>query len=102
LTTEKELQKIIDLNRLDKLCDKSGLSSHFAATGHNFDFNGTKIIEKSDNRFKLGVLEMIEIKKHVGVNKNTDTENLNAAYFGIIDKIRKCKNDLKDDPPDVI
>jgi predicted GIY-YIG superfamily endonuclease len=103
LTVEKRQQKIDDLNKLGKLCDKSGLTSHFSTTGHNFDFNGTKIIEKSDNRFKLGILEMIEIRKFVGVNKNTDTENLNTAYFGIIDKLKNDKNrwKKKKDPPDM-
>jgi hypothetical protein len=91
LTTEKETKKIEDLNKLVKACDKSGLTTHYADTGHNFNFNEVEIIGKSDNRFKLGILEMIEIKKFLGVNKNTDTQNLNAAYFGIIEDFSRNK-----------
>jgi hypothetical protein len=73
--------------KLIKACETSGLTSHFADYGHEFDFEGTRIIDKNNNRFKLGIMEMIHIKMDPGVNKMTDTQNLNPSYYGLIDKI---------------
>ncbi len=81
--TDFRLQK---LTRLSRLCEKSGLTEHFSSTGHVPKFSEAKIIARSDNRFKLGILEMINIKRDPGMNKCKETANLNPAYFGLIEK----------------
>jgi hypothetical protein len=49
-------------------------------------FKEASIIDRSDSRFKLGILEMINIKKDHGMNKCKETSNLNPAYFGLIEQ----------------
>jgi hypothetical protein len=77
---------ITDLNKFLKICETSGITSHFAETGHAFDFQNTKIIDKTNDLFKLEMLEMIQIRKDIGVNKMIETEKLHPAYHGLIDK----------------
>jgi hypothetical protein len=78
--------KLDRLVKLSRLCEKSGLTSHFSETGHQIDFPNIKILERSNSRFKLGVLEMCRIKQKKGLNKCKDTDNLDPSYFGIIEK----------------
>jgi hypothetical protein len=78
-----------DLLKLAKCCEVSGLTNHYALTGHSFDFSTPRIVDRSNNKFVLGVLEMIHIKLNPGVNKMTDTQNLNPAYFGLLEKRNK-------------
>jgi hypothetical protein len=84
--TEFRLQK---LTKLSRLCEKSGLTEHFSSTGHVPKFSEANIITRSDNRFKLGILEMINIKRDPGMNKCRETANLNPAYFGLIESTGK-------------
>jgi hypothetical protein len=83
---DAEGELISELRKFLKICETSGITSHFTETGHSFDFQNPKIIDKSNDLFKLEVLEMIHIRKEVGVNKMTETEKLHPAYHGLIDK----------------
>jgi hypothetical protein len=87
-----------DLLKLAKSCEVSGLTSHFATTGHSFNFSNPKIVDRSNNNFVLGVLEMIHIKMNPGVNKITDTQNLNPAYFGLLEKTMRNYQKFKNHP----
>jgi hypothetical protein len=77
---------IAELQKFLKICETSGITSHFAETGHAFDFQNTKVIDKTNDLFKLEILEMIHIRKDTGVNKMIETEKLHPAYHGLIDK----------------
>jgi hypothetical protein len=83
---DAEGELISELRKFLKICETSRITSHFTETGHNFDFQNPKIIDKSNDLFKLEVLEMIHIRKEVGVNKMTETEKFHPAYHGLIDK----------------
>lgn len=68
----------------------TALVEHKINTGHSFNFDAIAIIGKQKNYKKRLLNEMIEIKKERNsVNKRTDIENLNAAYYNIIEKIPK-------------
>lgn len=66
----------------------TALVEHKINTGHSFDFENVSIIGRQNNYRKRLLHEMIAIKKEKrSVNKRTDIENLNTAYFNIIDRM---------------
>jgi hypothetical protein len=81
-----------NLQKLMKACDVSGITTHDSTTGHQFNYAEPKIIDRNNNRFILGIMEMIHIKTCPGVNKMTDTQNLHPAYYGHLEKITANKS----------
>ncbi len=73
-----------DLLKLAKCCEVSGLTNHYA--GHSFDFSTPRIVDRSNNKFVLGVLEMIHIKLNPGVNKMTDTKPESCIFWSTEEK----------------
>ena len=65
---------------------KSALVQHHFNTGHVFNFDNTRILEKENNKSKLNISEMIFIYKNNTVNIKSDTNNLNRIYTGLINK----------------
>jgi predicted GIY-YIG superfamily endonuclease len=87
-----------ELLKLTKVCETSGLTTHFSETGHLFDTENAKIVDISNNKLRLGILEMIHIKLDPGINKMTDTQNLHPSYFGLIEKNKYEKSKNKHQP----
>lgn len=56
--------------------------------GHSFAFDDVKIIGQQTNLKKRLLHEMISIKINDTINKRTDIDNLNQAYYNIIGKIK--------------
>ena len=68
----------------------TALVEHKKNTGHNFNFDGVKILDTQQNYKKRITSEMINIQKNIDttVNKRTDIDGLNTAYFNILDRIK--------------
>lgn len=65
--------------------NKTALKKHINNTGHNFDFDNTKILIKETNNKARNVHEMIQIKKHHNaVNDKTEVGNLSKIYYSIL------------------
>jgi hypothetical protein len=54
-----------------------------------------KIVDKSNNKLRLGILEMLYIKSDPGINKMTGTQNLHPSYFGLIEEHKYEKSKKK-------
>lgn len=69
--------------------EKSALTSHVAAMDHSFGIDSVRIVDRSMKGANLPILESCHIKntQHT-VNKRTDTDNLHAAYAGILNEIK--------------
>ncbi len=87
-----------NLLKLAKICETSGLTAHYAKTGHSFNFANPKIVDRNNNTFVLGMLEMVHIKMNPGVNKMTDTQNLNPAYFGLLENSKMTYHHINNHP----
>lgn len=85
---DKDIKKKNDIRKLYKSCEKSGLTTHFSITGHNFDFANVKVLDREKNWYKRSVLEMINVHLCDNVNKKCDSEALSPAYSGLLDVIR--------------
>lgn len=69
--------------------EKTALTSHVAAMDHSFGIDAVKVIDRSMKRANLPILESCHIKNtEKTVNKRTDTDNLHAAYAGILNEIK--------------
>jgi hypothetical protein len=75
------------IRKLFNACEKSGLTKHFAITGHNPIFANVKILEKENNYQKRSIKEMINIKINNTLNKYTVTVLLHPGYAGLLHKI---------------
>jgi len=73
-----------DINR--KNGSLSVISNHRLENNHEFNWSGTRILDKESSYTKRLVSEMVFIKKQKnGLNKQSDTEFLPDAYLPIID-----------------
>lgn len=68
--------------------DRTALANHHFSTGHNFDFDGVKIVDREGNWFKRNISEMIYICLSDTVNLRTDTDRLSNVYLGLIEKYK--------------
>jgi hypothetical protein len=82
-------EKKEELSKFHRLCEKSGLTTHMASTGHSFNFQDTKIVSQNNNYHKNTIMEMIAIKQSDNINKQTDTNSLSSAYNGLLQKIKQ-------------
>jgi hypothetical protein len=91
-----------NINRLDKVTQSTNfvdlqraaattaLTKHSHKTGHRFDLENARVVGHNKNKFKLPILEMLEIKSHPhSINLKTDTNDLNKSYIAIVDQFRK-------------
>lgn len=69
----------------------TALVEHKINTGHNFNFDNVTILDIQSNYKKRLTSEMIQIQKNNknSVNKRTDIDSLNRAYFNILEKTKK-------------
>ncbi|XP_044766578.1 uncharacterized protein LOC123322665 [Coccinella septempunctata] len=80
----------VNIHNPTKMKDNNtALAEHSFNELHSFDFDSVKILHCQTNLSKRLFCEMLEIKKEVNsLNKRSDIENLNTAYFNIIQRIR--------------
>lgn len=73
--------------------DRTALVSHAAAMNHNFKLDETKILDRTHKPRNLPILESCHINntQHT-VNKRTDTDNLHAAYAGVLHLLVNAEN----------
>ncbi|XP_011304147.1 uncharacterized protein [Fopius arisanus] len=70
---------------------KTSLVSHHIATGHEFLFDQTEILDAQSHPTKLDVSEVVQMyiyKKHI-VNHRKDTKNLLSVYSYVLNTYRK-------------
>ncbi|XP_057340580.1 uncharacterized protein LOC130677745 [Microplitis mediator] len=72
--------------------DRTALASHHFLTGHVFDLDRVKIIDREGNWFKRNISEMVHICLTDTVNLRTDTDHLSNVYLGLIEKYKYNKN----------
>jgi hypothetical protein len=90
-----DITKLEKLDKLEKLCEKSGLVSHHVKYGHRLDFKNIKIVDRERNRKKLEIIETLHIKTTSNnMNKKEDLNKIKNCYDGVLTKIRK-KNDQR-------
>lgn len=78
--------------------DKSALLHHAAAMEHSFRIDSVKVIDRSLKKENLPILESCHIKNTQNtINKRTDTDNLHAAYAGILHQIKQIRTRKKKD-----
>ncbi|XP_055714925.1 uncharacterized protein LOC129809142 [Phlebotomus papatasi] len=65
----------------------STLCTHTAETGHSFDFDATRILDRHNIYSKRMMLEALHIRKNINTvcNKRDDISCLNAIYAGLPD-----------------
>lgn len=68
--------------------EKTALCIHHVDTGHKFDFDKVKILDREWIKFKLGLNEMIFISMNNTVNFRTDVENLSNIYSNLLYKFK--------------
>jgi hypothetical protein len=86
----KKLEAVLSSGSMEELTGVTALTKHLQRTGHKVDLNESRILKQCNNRFKLPIFEMLEIKFHENaVNLKTDTDNLNKSYIAIIDVFRR-------------
>ncbi|KAL1493617.1 hypothetical protein ABEB36_009317 [Hypothenemus hampei] len=74
----------------------TALVEHHLGTGHTFKYEETQILAKQRVLKKRLLHQMINIKKErTSINKRTDIENLNVAYYNLITKSDLLKNKTK-------
>ena len=56
------------------------------------DFENFKIIDKHNNKRRLGILEVLHIKTNDNINKREDCNKMGNLYDYIISNIKKSKN----------
>lgn len=83
---KNESETIKNLKKLEKLCSKSGITTHHINTGHNLNFTNPRIIEKEENKKKLEIIETLHIKTTDNMNKKEDVNKVKTAYDGILNK----------------
>lgn len=72
--------------------EKSALVQHATAMEHSIGIDSVKIVDRSMKSSNLPILESCHIKNtDKTVNKRTDTDNLHAAYAGILHEIKNIK-----------
>ncbi|CAG5084846.1 Protein of unknown function [Cotesia congregata] len=72
--------------------DRTALANHHFLTGHNFDFDGVKIVDREGNWFKRNISEMVHICLSDTVNWRTNTDRLSKVYIGLIEKYEGNRN----------
>jgi hypothetical protein len=70
----------------------SALIKHMLDYGHEFDFDRTTIVQKSNSARKLNFLEMFHIQCDDSCNQRSDVKSLSLAYGGLLDSIVGLKN----------
>jgi hypothetical protein len=65
---------------------KTTLTQHIYETGHSFNTKKMKVINQTNNRYKLATLEALHIQADIEtvVNKRTDTQNIPNNYKTIL------------------
>lgn len=82
--TKQYLEKRLDQHKKSKE-NQTALATHKTNTGHDFNYNQTKILDTETNYKKRIIKEMIYIKKDKNaINHRTDIKNLNSIYFSLI------------------
>lgn len=77
--------------------EKTALVEHAAIMGHTFKLDETEIIDRTNKPSALALLESFHIfTTEKTINKRTDTNNINAAYSGVLHTINKMKNNNTD------
>ncbi|XP_053691042.1 uncharacterized protein LOC128739573 [Sabethes cyaneus] len=74
---------------------KSGLSQHTVEEGHLFDFAKTRVLERIENQETRTTAEMFHIKilgDSKTVNLQRECGTFNAAYNGLVLKLRQSNN----------
>ena len=88
--TTQYLKKRINQHKNDcknKHTHRTALVGHHMDTGHVFNFEEVRILDKENNKYKLNISEMIWIyKKEKTVNIKSDTNDLSKVYIGLINK----------------
>ena len=65
----------------------TALTKHTWRQDHKFNFDQVKIVDRSNNYKKRMILEMTHIASNAHtVNQRTDTDNLSAFYFPLLNK----------------
>lgn len=83
----RDVRNIHDITKKKKE-NNTALAEHSSKELHEFNFNEVEIIGRQNILKKRLLHEMIEIKKEKNsINKRSDIENLNSAYFNIINKL---------------
>ena len=69
--------------------NKTALVNHHHTTGHNFNFDNFKILDKEQNMNKRLILEACYIwkRRDKTINFRTDTQNINSIYTSLINTI---------------
>ncbi|XP_053698993.1 uncharacterized protein LOC128745963 [Sabethes cyaneus] len=73
---------------------KSGLAQHTIQSGHIFDFDNTRILERVENQESRETAEMFHIKilgEEKTVNLQRECGTFNAMYNGLVTKLRQCE-----------
>lgn len=78
-----------NLRKLQKDCEKSGLVTHVAETGHNLDYKNTKIVDRSNHKNTLEILEILHIKINKNLNKKEDLKQLGGSYDGLLLNLKR-------------
>lgn len=85
------IKRIKELKTYNTKCEKSGITSHYTNLEHEMDFENYKIIDKSNSRKKLEILEMLHIKTNNNINKKEDLTKMGNLYDGLLSNIKHNK-----------
>ncbi|XP_053685905.1 uncharacterized protein LOC128735447 [Sabethes cyaneus] len=72
----------------------SGLAQHTIQSGHMFDFDNTRILERVENQESRETAEMFHIKilgEEKTGNLQRECGTFNAMYNGLVTKLRQCE-----------
>ena len=88
--TKQWLKQRITQHRSDYRLAKnsSALALHHINTGHGFDFNNAKILERDSNYYSRLFLKMSHINKTKNeINFKSDTQQISNIYCNILNQI---------------
>ncbi|KAK5648069.1 hypothetical protein RI129_002961 [Pyrocoelia pectoralis] len=65
---------------------RCALANHVLNLGHQFDFDNVSILNRSNNRTTLRLMEMVEINKYLkqSLNFRSDVDNLHVIYANLL------------------
>lgn len=88
-------QHLYSCKNAEKIKDKTALNLHHIETGHRFDFDSVKILDRERIRYKRNVSEMVHISVNNTLNFRTDTENLSNIYSNLLCKFKLYSDQRK-------
>ncbi|XP_044757911.1 uncharacterized protein LOC123316054 [Coccinella septempunctata] len=66
--------------------NKTALTLHQMTTGHKFNFEDVKILDREEVGYRRNISEMIHIKRNYTVNHREDVQHLSMIYNNILRK----------------